>query len=289
MKIGLIYNKNAGGKRREELEKIVDCFETHNTYQIYAALDKFKLSEKDILGVYGGDGTLQHTITRCFEYYKEKIPNILFIKGGTINSVADDLRLDGNAERAISLIKRNKYRVHHKPIMRIDSERGAEYGFIYGSGLIYEFIHDYCKGNLRGAPKVFALTGMMLTNIPYLSNMLKEVDAEVHVSNGPTFNRHNVMIISTVKNMGFGFKMMPHAGDHGKAQLRGGMLNEGDFFNNIVNAYTNSIRGIHSRLVDYVKIKPKKTLNYVLDGELKAANHELNISLRQIKFIIPGS
>lgn len=291
MKVGFIYNKNAGERKGRELEKIVDCFETHGIHQIYHALDKFKLSEKDILGIYGGDGTLHHTLTKCFEYYDGKIPQILFVKGGTINSVADDMKLGDNIERAVFRIRQDKYKSVLKPVMKFETSNNSEYGFIYGSGMIYEFINEYLKGDVRGAPKVFSLVGRMLTDNLFRKQMMKEIDASIHAENGSkyvAFNEHNVMIISTVKNMGFGVKMMPQAGDHGKTQLRGGMISEADIINNIVNAYTNPIHGVHSRLADHIRITPKKSFNYVLDGELKMLDDELNIFLKQIKFIIPN-
>jgi diacylglycerol kinase family enzyme len=292
MRIGLIYNRNSGEKRSHDLsnlEKSIKIIETASPYQIGPALDRLDLNESDILAIYGGDGTFQHTLTKCFEMYGEKMPAVLFFRGGTTNAVADDLKAGNSIEKTVHSIKngRCKFKVIYKPILKLDDGK-KEYGFLFGSGAAHEFIKDYSKGQ-KGGGKVFLLAVKMFTDLNYLEKMFREVDAEVYAAHDGKeleFNEYNIMVVSTVKSTGYGSRMMQRAGEHGKAQLRGGVMKKRDFFNNLPNKYERDIRGIHNWLVDYVRIKPKNFLEYTLDGEFKKSS-EISISLKYLKTIIP--
>ena len=292
MKLGLIYNKNSGERKNHDfsnLEKSIRIAETSSANQIGSALDKLDLHENDILAICGGDGTFQHTLTKCFEMYKEKMPAVLFFRGGTTNAVADDLKAGNSIEKTILSIKNGKckFRVIYKPILKLDNGK-EEYGFLFGSGAAHEFIKEYSKGH-KGGRNVFLLAVRMFTDLNYLEKMFRKVDAEiyaVHDGKELEFNEHNILVISTIKSTGYGSRMMQRAGDNGKAQLRGGILKKREFFNNLPNKYERDMKGIHNWLVDYARIKPKSFLEYTLDGEFKKSN-ELNISLKYIKTILP--
>ncbi len=290
MKLGLIYNKNAGNKQPRNLSRIVNSIGTSDINQVFHALDKLNLGKNDILGICGGDGTFQCTLTKCFGYYNGDMPSILLLKGGTINSVSDDLKLDGNIERAVYMINNNKYTAHIKPVLRLDSEQGTDFGFIYGSGFAYELVKAYNHGPVRGAPKLMLLAARMITDWNYLTNFMHKIKAEVLAYNGElsaNFDEHNIMAISTIKNLGLGFEIMGLAGDNGKAHMKAGILRNEGLINNFFDFYAKDIKGIYSNPISSMKIKPISSLDYILDGEFKSLKGEMHLSLKKTKFIIP--
>jgi len=288
MRLGIIYNTNAGNSRNNisQIIKLAEVVETSKPSEIYHALAKLNLCQRDILGVYGGDGTLHHTLTKCFELYGKKMPAILLLKGGTINATTDNFAVHYNTETAVKAVKEGKFSIHLKPILKIDNG-SVEYAFIYGSGLAYKFVKEYHSGNHKGPLKVIKLIAKCLLDKKYLNSLLESTAAEVYTLGGLAFDSHNILLISTVKNIGLGFGAMAKAGEEGKAQLRGGMIKPEELINNLLKSYSGKISGIYDEVTDFVIIKPKGNLKYILDGEPKSSKNELKISTEKLKFVLP--
>ncbi len=64
---------------------------TRNQAELRAAVAKLQQERVDVLAVCGGDGTLMTTMSAIIELYKEPLPPILLLPGGTMNTVAHNL------------------------------------------------------------------------------------------------------------------------------------------------------------------------------------------------------
>ena len=139
----------------------------HSIDELHRTAEDFKRLDIDVLGISGGDGTNHVTITGFLDVYapdvkqhattKSPLPQIAFLRGGTMNTVANSCgvrrgRPEGllgrliraYAERATMPLANVERRV-----MRIQgmNSRGAgpNYGFIFGTGVVYGYLAEYYR------------------------------------------------------------------------------------------------------------------------------------------------
>src|SRR5215207_4356332 len=97
--------------------------------------EDFRKLKIDVLGISGGDGTNQVTITGFLEVYaNEPLPPIAFLRGGTMNSVANAVGVPhGNPDGLLAaLIKRYAAR-DRQPLRWVERNMmriGDHYGFL---------------------------------------------------------------------------------------------------------------------------------------------------------------
>ncbi|MRG91064.1 diacylglycerol/lipid kinase family protein [Polyangium spumosum] len=112
--------------------------------------EDFRKLKIDVLGISGGDGTNHITLTGFLEVYSdEPLPPIAFLRGGTMNTVANAVGVprgkpDGLLAALIARYnERGKapLRVVERNTMRIDDH----YGFIFGTGAIHGYMAEYYR------------------------------------------------------------------------------------------------------------------------------------------------
>ena len=96
------YKHNPG--RMERLGFIVgdkaSCHATQDVLDVEALAKEFKEKEIEILGISGGDGTNHVTLTTFINVYGDKpLPKVAFLRGGTMNNVANALGVKGLPEK----------------------------------------------------------------------------------------------------------------------------------------------------------------------------------------------
>src|SRR3990167_3864318 len=79
------------------------CKQTEDLSDLRRVADEFKSHDIDILAISGGDGTNHCTLTTFIQVYGDKpLPKIVFLRGGTLNTVAGSLKLYGTPEKILS-------------------------------------------------------------------------------------------------------------------------------------------------------------------------------------------
>ena len=118
---------------------------TRSLDDLYRVCEEFRKERIDVLGISGGDGTMHHTLTAVIRTYGEQpLPPIAILRGGTMNTIANSLGIKGKTPRLLfELVDRHRrgdaLDVFEKEILQI----GDKYGFIFGNGIIYNFLHEY--------------------------------------------------------------------------------------------------------------------------------------------------
>ncbi len=110
--------------------------------------EDFRRLKIDVLGISGGDGTNHVTLTGFLEVYSdEPLPPIAFLRGGTMNAVADAVGVPKGRPDGLlaSLLARyndrmtTPLRIVERNVMRI----GDRFGFIFGTGVIHSYMSVY--------------------------------------------------------------------------------------------------------------------------------------------------
>lgn len=188
---------------------------TQSIDDLYRVCEEFKKERIDILGISGGDGTLHHTLTAMIKTYgEEPLPYVAILRGGTMNTVANSLDIAGNPPQLLyELVDKHRrgiweqLPVVERPLLRV----GDQYGFIFGNGVIYNFLKEY-YGTGHPSPMVAAqlIAGVAASSI-IGGSLGKKVYRRIKVqveADGVTWAQQDFMAIaaSVVEQAGLGFR-----------------------------------------------------------------------------------
>ncbi|MFH1874648.1 MAG: diacylglycerol kinase family protein [Pseudomonadota bacterium] len=227
--IGIIVNPHSRGHRKdptkaERLGFIVgekgSCHTTKDLNQVEQLARQFKQHKIEILGISGGDGTNHKTLTTFLNVYgDQKLPKIAFLRGGTMNNLANCLNIKGTSEKILS----NLILKYHEEIPFEETEIDLlkindSYGFIFGMGVVSRFIDVYDQ-HKNGDPTPWRAirllgqaVGSCLLNTGFSIKLCERFDAQITVDGktGP-FKNYNMIMAGTIEELGFKFRPICHA------------------------------------------------------------------------------
>jgi diacylglycerol kinase (ATP) len=152
--IGLITNPRSRAYKRDPSvpRKLGYLIGSHGTAEatrslddLYRVCEEFKKERIEILGISGGDGTMHHTLTAMIRTYGEQeLPLVAMLRGGTMNTIANSLGIRGQTPKLLfELVDKHRrqqpFDVFEKEVLQVDDK----YGFIFGNGIVYNFMHEY--------------------------------------------------------------------------------------------------------------------------------------------------
>ena len=297
--IGVILNpysrsnrKNPG--RAERLGFIVgdkgSCHATRDISDVERLAQEFKERGVEILGLSGGDGTYQRTLTTFVKIYGETpLPQIAFLGGGTMNNVVHCMGIRGTPEMILS---RLIYKYHQDAPFKISEcpllKANGIYGFLFGNGLLYRFICDFNK--VEGPTQWTAVWMLFRDMCHALANskrgceLCRRVEAEVMVDGKPwPFKNFTTIFAGTVETLGLGFDALYRARkEPGKFQLLSFSLPP----RQVVWSFPRLLLGKPvlsenwlDSLASEVVIRTKEPEGFLLDGELYPETTEVRLSL----------
>jgi len=308
--IGLIHNPNARkniGKKwlADHLRRIIGdtgvVVETPTPEAVKETAEKFKKNGIDLLLINGGDGTNHIVLTQFLNVYKDKkLPPFLHLRGGTMNTLANSLKVKKLSTEQLlrrivdKYIRKEKFDMIERNIIKI----GERFGFIFGTGLVSNFLEAYYRGHGTGSTKALKviMNGIIssLTGTEYVKNLFKKVNVRI-VADKEIVPIQNLTILlaATVKDVGLGLKPA-HL-----AEIR-------DFFHLIVSdinvfrvlsyiprmifAMPLKNKRIFSKIVKQVVIEPllSNTIRYTIDGELYSTDTPLTLEVGPLLSVVRG-
>ncbi len=220
--IGLITNPRSRVNRKDpsRMRRLGYLIGAHGSAEatrslddLHRACEDFHKERIDILGISGGDGTLHHTLTAMIRAYGDTpLPAVAILRGGTMNTVAASFGIRGESPRLLfELIDKHKrgqpFDSFTKRLLRV----GDTYGFIFGNGLIYNFLEAYYESG-NPSPAVAASivargSASALVGGPFARRLYRRVRASVTVD-GETWAREDfgVVAAAVVEQIGLGFR-----------------------------------------------------------------------------------
>jgi diacylglycerol kinase family enzyme len=221
--IGLIANPHSRRNRKNPaamramlryLGRDDEYVETGSADEVARVAVRFRKRGIDVLGLNGGDGTLHHTLTEFIRVYgNHPLPSIALLRGGTMNTVANScgVRRGTPAELIKALVGARRKGLPLagvlRDIMRIDDR----YGFIFGNGMVYEFIAQYYS---YGDPSVWSAFRTLLEGCASIAvggavsrRMFRRFRAKVIVDGAMWPYPDYVSVVgSTISQVGLGFR-----------------------------------------------------------------------------------
>ena len=112
-------------------------------------------AQPSIIGVHGGDGTLHWTVTALLRAFRERpLPPLALLPGGTMNVVASSLGIQAKPEDLLAqLVAGEKATDPPAVVVRRCLKVQDEYGFVFGTGLITNFLQEYYAAGDYGSSR----------------------------------------------------------------------------------------------------------------------------------------
>lgn len=189
-----------------------------------AELDQMALALRatppDVIGIHGGDGTLHKTITALAHAWGDApLPPLALLSGGTMNVVAASL---GIRERPTALLKMVTESLRGgRPldtVRRRCLRVGDQLGFVFGNGLMANFLGEYYAAGGYGAARALWLIvrtfASGLIGGAFARRIFRRFEGTVRVD-GAALERTRFLGVgaATVREVGLGFKLNHRADD----------------------------------------------------------------------------
>ncbi len=219
--IGLITNPRSRAYQRDPSQprKLGYLIGNHGTAEatkslddLYRVCEEFKKERIEILGISGGDGTLHHTLTAMIQTYGEQeLPLVAILRGGTMNTIAKSLNIRGRTPQLLfELVDKHRlgqpFDVFEKQVLQV----GDKYGFIFGNGIVYNFLHEYYKAGLpspkEAAKLISRAAASAMVNGPLAQRIYRRFRARV-VADGDSWACEDFITVAAavVREIGIGF------------------------------------------------------------------------------------
>ena len=224
--IGIITNPHSRRNRRhpERMRRLGYMLGQHDTYELTNRVEdveqvarKFKENEIDILALNGGDGTNHVTLTTFIDVYDgDPLPKIALLRGGTMNTVSNSLGIRGTPPRLLANLVEKYYtgrpfETSRRDIIKITDEKGSRYGFIFGNGLVANFLEIYYDDDDPSPTKAALLLGRAAASLPFggdlVARIVRPFNAEIDVGDETWPQRgYSTVVAATVDQIGLGFR-----------------------------------------------------------------------------------
>jgi diacylglycerol kinase family enzyme len=202
------------------------------------------------------------------------VPPVAILRGGTMNTVARSFGIFGEAPRlTFELVDRHRRGLldtvpqFERELLQI----GDRYGFIFGNGIIYNFLHEYyATGNPSpgtAAQLILRAAGSTLMRGPLARRIYKRFRARV-VADGDRWACEDFITVAAavVDQIGLGFKPFYRVGERYRS------LNDG-------HADAFALLGIHTDAVGFVAELPS-----ILAGKPMRRDKVIDQSAREVVF-----
>jgi diacylglycerol kinase (ATP) len=173
-----------------------------------------------VLAIHGGDGTLHKTLTAFVRAWEGRpLPPIALLPGGTMNVVAASLKLGAHAESVVETVAEHVRAGRPLPIVERHCLRvGDHFGFVFGNGLMTNFLEEYYAGRRYGAKRALWLLmrtfASAIVRGRFARRIFRRFEGKVIVDREPLpWASLTGVCAGTVREVGLGFKLNHRADD----------------------------------------------------------------------------
>lgn len=252
--------------------------------ELFRIAEDFRKLKIDVLGISGGDGTNYVTLTGFLEVYAdEPLPPVAFLRGGTMNNVANAVGVPRDRPDGLlaNLIARYADRAK-EPLTSVERHvlrMGNHYGFLFGTGALYGYIAEYNRQAVRDT--LWAARVLLRASASALigGETIKRVAARWHgkvtFADGTSLPDRDYLGIAaaTVDQIGLGFRPFYRFDEEpGKFHLLGIHCSSLGFLTKLPTIWQARPMGekhTADRVIDRAVIEARGgVVRYVCDGDL---------------------
>jgi diacylglycerol kinase family enzyme len=260
-------------------------------------------SPPDVIGIHGGDGTLHRTVAALIQAFGnsvERLPPLAILAGGTMNVVARSLGISTKPERLLAaLVKGARAGKPPDTIVRRCLRVGGSFGFVFGNGLMANFLEEYYARGGYGAGRaiwiLFRTFASALVWGGYARRIFRRFRGRVLVE-GQALPWKSLTGVgaATVREVGLGFKLN-HRADEDPDRFSVLAIHAGPvtLAADLVPVHRGlgiDPRRAYSAVASTLVIEPDEgEISYTIDGDLYRATGPLEIGLGPpLRFVTVG-
>lgn len=267
------------------------CHSTETLDEVRNLAKEFKERNVEILGLSGGDGTNHRTLSLFLEEYGDTpLPKVALLRGGTMNNLANQLKIKGAPEKILS----NLILKYHENIPFVERKINLvrvnkAYGFLLGLGLISRFIDIY--QNVEGGPSpargAWLLSRAMVSaflNGRLAQRLCERFDCHITIDGKvQPFKNYMMIFAGTMDTLGFNFRPLYRAStEHGKFQA----VLISSTSRQLLATFPNALLAMPSRSKHHIDemcsnmvMEFEKPMTYTIDGDFaESATRRIEIS-----------
>ncbi len=275
----------------------------HNRDELVEQARVFREEGVDVVAVNGGDGTLHVVLTALIEAYGESaLPAIAILRGGTMNTIAHGLGIDGTPGELLSTVLLRYHTNQPMPwaerhILRVEGGEKPEYGFLFGNGLLSNFLEEHYRAPdptpmtaawlLFQASLSAALGGELVQRLSAPARCRVEVDGREWPGQS-----YLTVTMGTVDDIGLGFRPFYEALRHpGRMHVLGfacDALGVVRCLPRIRMALPIERPDVYSAVPERVVLRGEQPLPFMIDGDFHPAGQTVTVSVGpKIRFLLP--
>ncbi len=263
---------------------------------------RFRDRGVDILAINGGDGTAHVILTAFVQAYgSDPLPPVALLRGGTMNTVANGVGVRGTpAELLGRLVAR-----YHSGEPNAEVERNllcvpgqeAQYGFLFGNGLIANFLDAYYEGTEPSPAKAAWILaraiGAALVGGAFIRRLMRPIELEIQVD-GAAWPKASYLCVGagTVDDIGLGFRPFyaaPRHPDHVHAVAFActpvGIIAE---LGRIWMARPTRNANIRSAITRSLRMTAPAPIAYMIDGDFHTGGCTLEVTAGpRVRLLVP--
>lgn len=224
--IGIISNPHSRRNRRhpEQMRRLAYILGQDDNHELTNRIEdvgeaalQFKENDIDILALNGGDGTNHVTLTKFIEVWGDQpLPKIALLRGGTMNTVSNAVGVKGTPSRLLANLVEKHYtnqpfETTERDLLKITDDTGIRYGFIFGNGMVANFLEAYYATGDPSPVMAARLLGKVavgtLFNSELSQQLFRPFRARIELDDAVWTERDYISVLaSTVDQIGLGFR-----------------------------------------------------------------------------------
>ncbi|MBX3230181.1 MAG: sphingosine kinase [Labilithrix sp.] len=326
--IGVIFNPKSGRNLRDpraarRLAKTLGdqgvIREAGSIDELYRVAEDFRKLDIDVLGISGGDGTNGTTITGFLDVYAgNALPRIAFLRGGTMNTVANACGVPrGKPEGLLERLCRAYVRRAAEPlagverhVMCLEAERGTnrgsdrppasmrapalakKYGFNFGTGVVPGYLAEYYAYGKGQPPNPLIAAKTLARGIAsaavggeMIKRMAAPFDGWVELEDGTVWSERSYLAIAggTIDQIGLNFRpFYRYAETPNTFHVLGIHTSPLGFVSQLPRIWrAQPMRPGHTfeAVTSHLVIRSRTPIRYMVDGDLHACDGALHVSI----------
>lgn len=310
--IGIVTNPHSRRNRRypEQMRRLGyilgkdDAYEmTNQLVDVARVAEEFKNNEIDILALNGGDGTNHVTLTNFIEAYGDTpLPTIALLRGGTMNTISESVGVRGTPGKILlNLVEkyytRQPFDITERDMLKITDDTGVRYGFIFGNGVVSNFLEEY-YGTGNPSPSVAAsLLGKTVLSAVVNGDLVQKIfrpfKARITLDEDVWPEReYTAVMASTIEQIGLGFRPFTRCEEREGAFHVGAAVGS---FGQVAMALPRIRMGIPSgesvikdKVASRAVFETDGEILYTIDGDMHRAQNKVTVETGPRLRIIVG-
>jgi diacylglycerol kinase family enzyme len=279
--------------------------EARSLDDLYRIAEDFKKLDIDVLGISGGDGTNHVTLTGFIDVYRgSALPQIAFLRGGTMNTVANSCGVArGKPEGLLTRVLRSYMTRAIRPLENVErhvARIGEHYGFLFGTGVVRGFLAEYYAGGppdpVIAAKTLLRGVGSTLVGGEMVKRMCAPFRGRVLFDDGTTWEERDYLTTAggTIDQIGLNFKPFYRYAERPDCfHLLGIYASPARFVQNLPRVLQGkplSPGSTYEAVVPAATIEARRgeRVEYMIDGDLHDAGRELRVEIGPKVRIVVG-